>query len=117
MASKKIRTLKPGDGISHEEAMERRRHYTDEDARKLGYPNVHVLHLEDRLGQIAGQWRRTKDDQLVSKYRETLYEMILNGYNVYPAASGPAPQRTDAGPTAARRPRSHPAGLRKIRLC
>ena len=68
---------------SLEEFRKERENYTDEDARKLGYPNVAVLHLEDKLSLIAGTWRDTKDDALVAEYRQTLYEMILKGYDVH----------------------------------
>ena len=81
MATKR-HLLRPGDGISREELMEERRNYTDEQARKLGYPSATVLLLSDRLGEIAGKWRRTKDDALVPEYRATLYDMILKGYDV-----------------------------------
>jgi hypothetical protein len=82
MATQKIRILRTEDQKTREEYLARVKNYTDEDAHKLGYSNVHVLHLEDRLGQIAEQWRTSQDVQLVSKYRETLYDMILHGYDV-----------------------------------
>ena len=56
--------------------------YTDEDARKSGYPSLKVMKLEYELTRIAGAWRETKDDALVYKYKSVLYEMILNGYDV-----------------------------------
>ncbi|MDQ7028041.1 MAG: hypothetical protein Q9P44_21065 [Anaerolineae bacterium] len=80
--SDKRRILKPEDEMSREDYLKELADYTDEDAHILGYPNVQVLHLEDRLGQIAGKWRRTKDAKLVSEYRVTLYNMILKGYDV-----------------------------------
>ncbi|MEM9950225.1 MAG: hypothetical protein AAF846_01385 [Chloroflexota bacterium] len=79
MASKR---LKWDDMISPEQANVERQNYTDEDARKLGYPNVEVLHLADSLSALAGKWRRTKDAVLVHEYKSTLYEMILKGYDV-----------------------------------
>ncbi|MCI0714028.1 MAG: hypothetical protein L0154_27985 [Chloroflexi bacterium] len=76
------RILKPEEEISHAELMEERRRYTDQQARQLGYPSAEVLHLSDRLSEIAGQWRTTKDNNLVIEYRQILYEMILKGYDV-----------------------------------
>ena len=80
MATKRV--LKWEDMQSHEDYIEERRNYSDEHAHKLGYPNAEVLRLYDRLSQIAGKWRVTKDDKLVAEYRETLYAMILKGYDV-----------------------------------
>lgn len=81
MATKR-HILRPGDGISHEELMAERRNYTDEQARKLGYPSAEVLRLSDRLSQITGKWRTSKDSKLVAEYQQTLYKMILKGYDV-----------------------------------
>lgn len=82
MATEKIRILKPDDQLTHEAYLARVANYTDDDARKLGYPSVAVLHLEDRLGQIADEWRDSKDSRLVTQYHATLYDMILKGYDV-----------------------------------
>lgn len=79
MATKK---LKSGDGLSNEEALEERRNYTDEQARILGYPSAEVLRLSDKLTNLAGQWRETKDAYVASLYRETLMVMILKGYDI-----------------------------------
>lgn len=76
------RILRPEDQLTIEQYEEQIRHYTDEDAQRLGYPNVEVFHLERRLGKIAGKWRGTRDANLVAEYRHVLYEMILNGYDV-----------------------------------
>jgi hypothetical protein len=56
--------------------------YTDEDARKHGYPSLKVMKLEYELTRIAGSWRVSKRDSLVYEYKSVLYEMILNGYDV-----------------------------------
>ena len=80
MAAKRILTLE--DMQSAEEYREKRRHYTDEQARNLGYPSAEVLRLSDDLTQLAGKWRETKDNQVASQYRETLLIMILKGYDV-----------------------------------
>ena len=56
--------------------------YTEEDARKSGYPSLKVMKLEYELTRIAGAWRETKRDSLVHEYKRVLYEMILNGYDV-----------------------------------
>ena len=56
--------------------------YTDEDARRHGYPSLKVMKLEYQLSQIAGEWRYTKADALIDKYKSVLYEMILHGYDV-----------------------------------
>lgn len=80
MATKRL--LKLEDMKSREEYLAERQTYTDEQARKLGYPSAEVLRLSDDLTRLAGKWRRTKDDGLVLEYRQTLYEMILKGYDV-----------------------------------
>ena len=80
MATKRI--LKWEDMGSHDAYLEERRHYTDEQARKLGYASAEVLRLFDQLSAIAGEWRTTKKTELVTQYRETLYAMILKGYDV-----------------------------------
>ena len=74
--------LKWEDMISHEEGIEERQNYTDEDARKLGYPGVEVLRLGDHLRMLAGKWRETKDNHLVHEYASVFYKMILKGYDV-----------------------------------
>lgn len=80
MAAKRI--LKLEDMQSAEDYLEKRKHYTDEQARKLGYSNAEVLRLSDNLTRLAGKWRETKEDQVASQYRETLLMMILKGYDV-----------------------------------
>ncbi len=80
MATKRI--LKWEDMQSHEDYLEERHSYRDEKARKLGYPSAEVLRLSDHLSQIAGEWRTTKDSKLVTEYQQTLYKMILKGYDV-----------------------------------
>ena len=77
-----VKRLKKEDVISREEYLQRIANLTDEQAVKLGYPSAKVMHLEDRLSELAGKWRRTKDDALVPEYKSVLYEMILNGYDV-----------------------------------
>lgn len=57
-------------------------HITDQQAHKLGYPSAHVLRLEDKLTDIAGAWRESKEEALVHEYKSVLYEMILHGYDV-----------------------------------
>jgi hypothetical protein len=74
--------LKWDDMISPEEGRKERQNYTDEDARKLGYPSIEVLRLADYLSEIAGKWRTTKEDVLIHDYKAVLYEMILKGYDV-----------------------------------
>jgi hypothetical protein len=81
MASKAKR-LKPEAKISREAYLAEFQDYSNADAQKLGYPNIEVFHLAQRLSYIAGEWRETKIQELVSEYRETLYEMILKGYNL-----------------------------------
>lgn len=56
--------------------------YTDEDARRHGYPSLEVMQLEYRLTQIVGRWRRTKENALVHEYERILYKMILKGYDL-----------------------------------
>jgi len=80
MASKRI--LKWEDMQSADVYLAKRQTYTDEQARNLGYPNAEVLRLADELSHIAGQWRGTKDEMLIEKYRDILYAMILKGYDV-----------------------------------
>lgn len=77
-----VKRLTPADMKSHEELMEERRNYTDEQARQFGYPSVYVLHQEDRLTWLAGAWRETKDDRYVKEYAAVLNDMILHGYDV-----------------------------------
>ena len=74
--------LKWEDMLSNEDGRKERQHYTDEDAHKLGYPSIAVLHLADKLRVLAGKWRRTKEDSLVAEYHITLLQMILKGYDV-----------------------------------
>ena len=76
------RILKPEDTKSREQFLKELANYTDEDAREIGYINADILRLEHQLTQIAGKWRRTKDDELVHAYRGVLYEMILFGYDI-----------------------------------
>ena len=76
------RTLKWEDMQSADDYLEARRNFTDEQASELGYPSAEVLRLSDNLRRIAGEWRQTKDGTLLIAYRETLYSMILKGYDV-----------------------------------
>ena len=55
MATKRV--LKWEDMQSHEDYLKERSKYSDEQARKLGYPSAEVLRLYDHLSQIAGKWR------------------------------------------------------------
>lgn len=74
--------LNPTDMQSQEEFLAERQNFNDEQARKLGYPSAELLRLSDKLGQLAGQWRRTKDQALVHEYGKLLLTMILKGYDV-----------------------------------
>ncbi|MEL6408278.1 MAG: hypothetical protein AAFR81_28185 [Chloroflexota bacterium] len=56
--------------------------YTDEDAKKSGYPSLEVMKMEYELTRIAGKWRETKEESLVHQYKGVLYEMIFKGYDV-----------------------------------
>ncbi len=76
------RRLTWDDMLTPEEGREERENYTEEDARKLGYPSLEVLHLADYLSTLAGKWRRTKEDALVYEYERILYKMLLKGYDV-----------------------------------
>jgi len=80
MAPKRFLTFE--DQKSDKDYLAQRRNYTDEQAQALGYASAKVLRLADDLSKIAGKWRVTKDDLLVDKYQQTLYAMILNGYDV-----------------------------------
>ena len=80
--TKTKRRLTMADQMSREELMEKRRNYTDEDVRKFGYPSAEVMLLEDRLAEIAGAWRETKEDAWVNEYRDVLFLMMLKGYDV-----------------------------------
>jgi len=80
--TKTRRFLTMADQMSHEELMEKRRNYTDEDVRKFGYPSAEVMLLEDDLAHISGKWRRTKDEELIDEYRDVLFLMMLKGYDV-----------------------------------
>lgn len=82
METKQRRLLTMADQISHEELMEEIANYSEEDARKLGYPSLEMLHLEDKLTDIAGAWRGTKDEALIDEYRDVLFLMMLKGYDV-----------------------------------
>ncbi|QPC83515.1 hypothetical protein G4Y79_03785 [Phototrophicus methaneseepsis] len=79
MAAKR---LKMQDMQEPEENKQERENYTDEVAVRLGYPNAMVLRLADRLSELAGCWRKTRDVQYVDDYREVLLKMIENGYNL-----------------------------------
>ncbi len=68
--------MKPSDSSDELEG------YTDEDARRHGYPSLEVMRLEYQLTKITGEWRRTKENSLVHDYKAVLYEMILKGYDV-----------------------------------
>jgi hypothetical protein len=74
--------LNQTDMQSQEEVFAERQNFNDEQARELGYPSAEVLRLSDKLGQIAGKWRRTKDQALVHEYGKVLLTMILKGYDV-----------------------------------
>ena len=78
-----VKRLTMKDQLSREEYLQRVIQYTDEDAKKLGYPSAEVLRLEIKLGELAGKWRNNQDDEsLVLEYERVLYKMILNGYDV-----------------------------------
>jgi hypothetical protein len=77
-----VKRLTLKDQLTREEYLERVQQYTDEDAHRLGYSSAEVLRLEIRLGELAGEWRETKDDRVASRYRETLLTMILKGYDI-----------------------------------
>lgn len=77
-----VKKLKSEDVISREDYLQMVSNLTDEDARELGYPSAKVMRLEDQLTELAGKWRRTKEEALIYKYKSVLYEMILNGYDV-----------------------------------
>jgi len=77
-----VKRLTLKDQITRDEYLQRIHQYTDEDATKHGYPSAEVLRLEVKLGEIAGAWRKTKDDKYVYEYASILYKMILNGYDV-----------------------------------
>lgn len=77
-----VKRLKSEDVISREEYLQMIAKLTDEDAIELGYPSAKVMRLEDKLSEIAGKWRRTKEHALIHEYKSVLYEMILNGYDV-----------------------------------
>ena len=77
-----VKRLTLKDQLTREEYLQRVREYTDDDAQRLGYISAEVLRLETNLGEIAGKWRRTKEDALVLEYKSVLYEMILKGYDV-----------------------------------
>ena len=76
-----VKRLTLNDQLTREEYLQRVQRYTDADAIRLGYPSVEVLHLEIKLGEIAGAWRETKDDKYVHEYARVLYQMIFNGYD------------------------------------
>lgn len=80
MTTKRI--LKWEDMGSPDAYLEERRHYTDEQARELGYVSAAVLRLSDQLSAIAGAWRTTRKTERVTQYQVTLYAMILKGYDV-----------------------------------
>jgi len=77
-----VKRLTLKDQLTREEFLKRVQEYTDEDASRLGYPSADVIRLEIQLGELAGEWRETKDDKLASRYREVLLTMILKGYDV-----------------------------------
>src|SRR5436190_954934 len=80
--SQKITHLRPEDEISREQYLAEIQNYSNQDAQELGYPNIEVFHLAHHLSKITGEWRRTKTEKLVSEYRNTLYQMILKGYDL-----------------------------------
>ena len=70
------------DQISVEEHRERMLSLSDDEITEFGYPSKKVLRLSYQLSDLAGKWRRTKNDAIVPEYKGVLYEMILNGYDV-----------------------------------
>jgi len=57
------------------------RRMTDEKAQKLGYPNAKIWLMEHRLGEIAGEWRTTKDDTLVKEYAAQYKALLALGWD------------------------------------
>ena len=77
-----MKRLTMNDQISVEEHREKMLSLSDGEIKQLGYPSRKVLALSYQLSNVAGKWRRTREDALVDKYKSILYEMILNGYDV-----------------------------------
>ncbi len=77
-----MKRLTMKDQISMEEHREKMLSLSDSKIKQFGYPSRKVLSLSYQLSDIAGKWRRTREDALVDKYKGILYEMILNGYDV-----------------------------------
>jgi hypothetical protein len=56
---------------------------TDEIAQEEGYPNAEVYRLSFKLGNLAGEWRETKEERVVQEYHRLFYHLIDLGWNPY----------------------------------
>ena len=54
---------------------------TDEVARRWGYADKEMYLKEYQLGQLAGRWRRTKDQADVERYHRLFNELVASGWD------------------------------------
>jgi hypothetical protein len=80
--AKQTKRPKPEAGVSREVYLAKFQDYSNTNAQKLDYPNLEVFHLAHRFSYIAREWSKTKAQEFVREYGETLYTMLLKGYNI-----------------------------------
>jgi hypothetical protein len=54
---------------------------TDEMVQAEGYPNREVYLLARQLGSLAGEWRETKEAEVVKRYHDLFHKLLALGWN------------------------------------